>query len=553
MKNLLLVIFSIIALQAAAQAPSKYIVKFTDRNGNPYSISSPSAYLSQRAITRRTTQNIPVTQNDLPVNPNYVSSVLATGNVTLLNRSKWFNSICIYTTDAAALSAIQSLSFVASVSPVQRMHAPIGVEEELSSVAKERLQPQSTIAQVLSYNYGSSYNQVAMLGADCLHNMGYDGEGKVIAVLDAGFFSVDTLPAFDSLWANNQVLGTWDFVANNSSVFEDNAHGEMVLSCMGGNLPGQLVGTAPKAQYWLLRSEEAASEYVVEEFNWVAAAEFADSVGADVINTSLGYTTFDNPSQNHSYNDMDGNTTTISIAADIAVSKGIFVVCSAGNEGSSSWYYIGAPADADSVLAVGAVDASGTYASFSSHGPTVDGRVKPDVSAQGSGTVVAAPGGGIQNANGTSFSSPVTAGCVASLWQAHPALTARQLYSAIVQSASQYSTPDAFLGYGIPDFCAANVILSGGDISKFEDDGIVNVYPNPFNNSFGFSFYSDRQQPIGAELYDVTGRMVASSTFDVISHSHTSFTVQAPDLRSGMYLLLIRTQEGKYVKKVSKL
>jgi serine protease AprX len=551
MRKLLFLFFLVTAMQAAAQAPSKYIVRFTDRNGSPYSTSNPSAYLSQRAVTRRAVQNIPIAQNDLPVNPSYIASVLNTGSVQLLNRSKWFNAISIYTTDANALNSIQNLPFVVSVDPVQRHASPLMNESETAPSA-QKVEPQADISQQFSFNYGPSYNQIAMLGGDCLHNMGFQGQGKLIAVLDAGFYSVDTLPAFDSLWINNQVLATWDFVQGNSSVFEDNMHGEMTLSCMAGNLPGQLVGTAPKAQYLLLRSEEAATEYVIEEFNWVAAAEYADSAGADVINSSLGYTTFDDPSQNHTYSDMDGNTAIISIGADIAVSKGVFVVNSAGNEGGSSWMYIGAPADGDSVLAVGAVDAGGNYANFSSRGPSADGQVKPDISAQGQGTIVAAPGGGIQPANGTSFSSPVTAGLVACLWQAHPGLTARQLYYAIIESGSQYGSPDTYLGYGIPDFCAANLILGGADPAQFESDNLMTVYPNPFGDSFEFSFYSDSKQPVIIELFDVTGRKVASGSYDVAMRSHNNYMVTAPGLRQGIYLLVLRTEDSKFVRKISK-
>jgi len=543
------------ALPSAAQQ-SKYIVKFTDKNGTPYSISNPSAFLSQRAITRRTNQGIAITQNDLPVNPGYISSVLATGSVTLLNRSKWFNAITIVTTDPTALTAIQSLPFVSSVSAVQRKISATGDEYDPQPITLDngsKVEPQAQVSQMLAHDYGTSLNQISMLGGECLHNMGYEGQGMVIAVLDGGFFEVNNLPAFDSLWANNQILGTWDFVANDSSVFEDNAHGEMVLSCMGANMPGQLVGTAPKADYWLLRTEDVGSEYVIEEYNWVAAAEFADSVGADIINSSLGYTTFDDPSQDHSYADMNGNTAVVSIGADIAVSKGIFVVNSAGNSGASSWYYIAAPADGDSVMAVGAVDANGVYTSFSSHGPTSDGQIKPDVAAQGFGTVVAGPFGGIQNQNGTSFSSPVTAGMVACLWQAHPALSARQLYYAIIQSASQYGNPDAELGYGIPDFCAASVVLSGGDASVFAEDNLISVYPNPFRETFDFTFYSDHEQPIAVEMYDVTGRLVAETAFEVSFRSHNTYHVSANDLRNGMYFLVIRTQEKKFVRKVSKL
>lgn len=552
MKRFLFFLLACMPLLGYSQGNPKYIVSFTDRSGTVYSTTNPSAYLSQRAIARRVAQGIPVVMNDLPVNHNYIDSVLSKGNVTLHNKSKWMNAISIITTDTNALIAIQALPFVSSVSRVERLKSTIGVEEKQEPVSKVQ-QPLATVIKPQNLDYGASLTQVSMLGGDCMHSMGYMGQGKVIAVLDAGFQNVDTLSAFDSLWVNNQILGTWDFVTGDSMVFEDNAHGEMVLSTMGAYLQGSIIGTAPKAEYWLLRSEEAASEYVIEEFNWVAAAEFADSVGADIINSSLGYTTFDDPAQNHTYADMNGNTTIITNAADMAVSKGIFVVNSAGNSGSSSWFYIGAPADGDSVLAVGAVDANEAYASFSSRGPSADGRIKPDVAAMGQGTIVAGPAGGTFQANGTSFSGPLTAGMVACLWQAHPALTARQLYNAIIQSADQYSNPDDYLGYGIPDFCSANIILGGGDPAAVQEDGILSLFPNPFQESFEFTFYSDRDQMITIELYDAIGRVVMQKNEEVYPRTHNRYIVKSYEtLGPGVYFLVVRTQEGKMVRKVDK-
>ncbi len=403
-----------------------------------------------------------------------------------------------------------------------------------------------------AYNYGPSFRQIDMLNGVCLHNQGYDGAGMVIAVLDAGFWHVDSLPIFDSLRANNQILGTWDFVDNDTNVYDSHTHGMMVLSTMGGNVPGQIVGTAPKAKYWLLRTEEGATEYVIEEDNWVSGAEFADSAGADVFNTSLGYTEFDsviinsvtvvNP-DNHTYADMDGNSTRISIATDIAASKGILPVNSAGNSGGSPWNFIGAPADADSVLAVGAVDSAGNYAWFSSNGPTFDGRVKPNVAAHGQDAYVANPGGGIMKGSGTSFSGPITAGMVASLWQAHPAATNMQIFNAIQQTASRFSNPDTLTGYGIPDFCAASLALGTTDPDFF--DLAVKVYPNPFLDEVTVS--SLQLAACELKLYDVFGKILLQK-----SKIKEIETIKLQNLPAGIYLLNLKTETGSYSTKLVK-
>jgi subtilisin family serine protease len=502
---LIFLLFSLVMESMGWAQYSKYWIQFTDKNNNPYSISAPNAFLSARAIQRRINQNIPVVQNDLPITPAYIDSVKNVPNVSVINRSKWFNAITIYTTDANALNTILNFPFVASIQPVQRHYRKMEIEENKSPVLRTNIKHQISN---ISYNYGPSFNQINMIGGVCLHNQGYDGSGMVIAVMDAGFYRADSLPVFDSLRANGQILGTWDFVDNDSTVYDAHWHGTMVLSTMGGNLPGYLVGTAPKAKYWLFRTEQSASEYIIEEDNWVSAAEFADSAGADIFNTSLGYTTFDDPSQNHTYADMNGNTTRITIATDLAASKGILPVCSAGNSGASPWNFIGAPADADSVLAVGAVDSLGNYASFSSNGPTYDGRVKPNVAAQGQDCVVADPwNGGITRLSGTSFSSPITAGLVACLWQAHPSATNMQLFNAIQQTASQFTSPDTLLGYGISDFCAANALLTSVNEHLLMNDALI-VYPNPNNGNFTIQMNAEQLTNGTLKIYNLLGQKV---------------------------------------------
>lgn len=552
MKNFLLVSLLFLASEEAF-CYSKYWIRFTDKNGTPYTTSNPSTFLSARSIQRRQNHNIAVINRDLPVNPSYVAQVLATGAVTLNYKSRWFNAISITTTDPNALAAINALPFVQSVTPVKRYRGNADYEDSPFSNSTER----SGIMQPVAYNYGASFGQINQINAVCLHNQGYHGEGMQIAVLDAGFLNINLLAAFDSLFVNNQILGTWDFVSGNANVYDDDAHGEMVLSCMGGWLDGQIIGTAPKAKYWLLRTEDAATEYVIEEDNWVAGAEFADSVGADVINTSLGYTTFDDTTMNHTYAQMNGNTCISTRGADYAVATGMFVVCSAGNSGSSPWYYIGAPADGDSVLSVGAVDAAGVLAGFSSHGPTFDGRIKPDVCARGQGATVAAPGGGINSgANGTSFASPITCGAVACLWQAHPAFSNRQLYYAIIQSANRYTTPNNNYGYGIPDFCSANLLLSGGNPpvpKNFKEDELVSVYPNPFDENFNFSFYSLSDQVIGIKLTDVEGRVIMSDEVQVYASMINYHKImQLNSLSRGIYILSIVSSGKTITKKLVK-
>lgn len=534
-------------------APDKYWVKFTDKDLSPYSLSNPEEFLSERAINRRTAQGIALEENDLPVNPDYVLQVMETG-VTLLNTSKWFNSVTIYTTDQGALDEINGFPFVMSVDKIsgngsKTSEKPFFANESITPLVQGGIVKSSTSGN--TYDYGQAYNQINMLNGIALHDMGFAGQGMVIAILDAGFTNTDQLSAFDYLWDNGRILGWKDFVnPANPDIFGSHSHGTSVLSTMGANLPGEMVGTAPEASYYLLRSEDGDSEYLIEELNWVSAAEYADSVGADVINSSLGYTEFDDPTQNHTYEDMDGNTAPITIGADIAASKGILVVNSAGNSGSSSWQYIGAPADGDSVFSIGAVNSSGNYASFSSTGPTYDGRVKPNVVAQGQGsTIISAWSGQVSSGNGTSFSSPITAGMIACLWQAHPGKRNTEIMQAVEESGTLANNPTPELGYGIPDYLLAHDMVTNSGF-EYTTELSIRMFPNPFTENIYIRLNEPAKGQVELRLLDVTGKSIQERT-----HSGTSmeFVMHGlGDLPSGVYFLHVRDGSGKAVRKLVK-
>ncbi len=442
---------------------SRYIVKLKDKGTNPFSISNPSLYLTQRAIDRRSRYSIVIDSTDLPVTPRYIDSIRMAGTVTILNVSKWLNQVAIQTNDAAALVKINSFPFVISTGPVasrnQQNDKP--VNKKLDAPDNTFPIPPSTPQGITDfYNYGLSFGQVHLNNGEFLHNRGFRGQGMQMAVLDAGFFHYLSLPTFDSIRNNNQVLGTWDFVTGNASVDEDHTHGMNCLSIIAANMPGVFMGTAPKTSFYLYRTEDVNSEYPIEEQNWVAGMERADSLGVDISSTSLGYFTFDNAIFNYTYASMDGNTTISAKGADLAAKKGIMVVLAAGNEGGSAWHYIITPSDADSVMAVGAVSTSGVVGGFSSFGPSSDGQIKPNVAAVGVGAVIANPSNGQPTfGSGTSFACPNMAGLTTCLWQAFPEINNMGIMNAMQQSATRANNPDDRTGYGIPDMKKAFVML----------------------------------------------------------------------------------------------
>jgi serine protease AprX len=542
----------LILFSSGVFSQNRYVIHLTDKNNSPYSVSNPSAFLSARSIARRAAHNIAIDQSDIPVNAAYVTAIANEGPY-IMNVSKWFNTVTILTNDSAVLANIQALPFVDNIKVCGRPSTggSDGKFEKLLSSAD--MQPAMALRRS-SLDYGYAAHQIQMLNGDYLHNIGYKGENMVIAVLDAGFLNVDTLPCFASLRNTNRILGTWDFVNNETDVYQDDAHGAEVMSLMASDLPGQIVGTAPNASYWLLRTEDANSEYIIEEYNWASGAEFADSVGADVINTSLGYTQFWDSTQNHTYADMDGNTAPVTIAADMAAAKGILVECSAGNEGASPWHYISAPADGDSVMTTGAVDSTELYAPFSSTGPSFDGRIKPSIAAQGMYAFVCVPwDGSIVAGSGTSFSGPIMSGLAACLWQAFPNMTNMQIINAIEQSASQALNPDSLLGYGIPDFQNAASYLAIKEYGPgYNSDQLVSVYPVPFSENFTFYFFSAHKQTVAVELFDMLGKQVTSRSYAFNGMSLNRQTINPRSLAKGVYVLRIHSEEGNFSQQVIK-
>ncbi|MEO7524314.1 MAG: S8 family serine peptidase [Ferruginibacter sp.] len=482
MQKIFLVIFLSFFFSFTGHAQfSRYIVTFKDKGSNPFSLNDPAQYLSQRALDRRAKYNIAIDSTDLPVTPRYIDSLRVSGNVSILNVSKWLNQVAIQTTDALALANINNLPFVLSTIPLAAKYSSNPVHKNLDqsqnrtggNVSSTFFEPGFTKNRDTTgnfdfpnrvttgfYDYGQSEAQIKIHNGNFLHDHGFRGEGMLMAVLDAGFYHYLSLPTFDSVRNNNQVLGTWDFVDNELSVDEDNYHGMQCFSTIAANIPGTFIGTAPKTSFYLFRTEDVNSEYPIEEQNWAAGVEKADSLGVDITSTSLGYFRFDDPRFDHTYADMDGNTTISARAADLAARKGILVVVAAGNEGNSAWHYLITPSDADSALSVGAVDIAGNVAGFSSYGPSGDGQIKPSVAAVGSSSVVASVNNGLPTfSNGTSFACPTMAGVTTCLWQAFPEINNMGIIEALELSATRSGNPDDHIGYGIPDAKKAFVIL----------------------------------------------------------------------------------------------
>lgn len=503
-----LVILFLLTMTFSASSQEYFWVSFTDKNNSEYSLSSPKSYLSERAILRREKQNIPIDSLDLPVNANYVSGVLNL-DAELVHSSKWLNGITVKVANPNFELKAKALPFIKEVQLTKTNW------NTKSSTDKFRERESGEIIPIDSSTYGPSVFQTRIMNGQYLHNQGFKGRGMVIAVIDAGYFKADSYPAFDSLWANNQILGTKDFVNANSNFFSTNYHGMSVLSCMGGNVPGKLIGTAPEASYWLLRSEDNATEFLIEEDNWVAAAEFADSVGTDVINSSLGYYEFNDPRMNHSFADMDGKTTRITRGANVAASRGMLVFSSAGNErnNKNGWRTIIAPSDGDGVIGVGAVNRDSIPAGFTSLGPASDGDVKPNVAGLGWNVFLQRSGGDFGFASGTSFSSPIMAGMAASLWQAVPYASAIDVKQAIEQSAHLYNNPDSLLGFGIPDFKKAFILLINMNVSNIETQYRWTVYPNPVGDFLVLRQTNENDwSEVRIEMFSIEGRLLQKWT-----------------------------------------
>lgn len=432
--------------QEAPSADCIYRVTLADKQGTPYSLRKPLDYLSKKAVERRERQGLSVDSTDLPLSPRYVRSVQGLGG-RIVGQSKWNNTLLVRSADTMMVARLRALPCVKDVRRVWRKPFKQGKsnDPQLANYWKDWRSYKDSL-------YGAGTHQIEMLGGQKLHAAGFRGQGMTVAILDAGFLNVDKIPAFQ----NTKIIGVRNFVATDSlDPYRLQEHGTMTLSCLGANVANQFVGTAPEADYWLLRTEDYAGENMVEEDYWAMAAEFADSVGVDVLSSSLGYHAYDDPSASYRYRDQDGQTALITRTAAMLARKGIVHVNSAGNEGKKAWKKINFPADSPTSLAVGALTPKGENALFSSIGPSADGRVKPDVMAQGNPTAVIDGAGSLTEASGTSFACPTLAGLVTCLWQALPQKTALEIVDIVRRAGDNFATPDNIFGYGIPDFWRA--------------------------------------------------------------------------------------------------
>lgn len=516
-------------------------VYFVDKPHAANLLTNPVKILSERSISRKKLHGIPIDERDVPVYNDYVSAIRKQEGIIVKARSKWFN--CIHVLGSVEnIRTLADFNFVADIFFADPRFNAGGLgrkEQRHQGIHKNKFEEE------VLYDYGATTAQNGQINLQALHSIGFTGKGMQIAVLDAGFTKVNTMKAFQYMRNNNHLLGGYDFVNRSHDVFayDQNSHGTQVLSVMAAFIEGEYVGTAPDAGYFLFRTEEAGQETPAEESYWVEAAELSDSLGVDILNTSLGYSTFDNPNYNYHPGDMDGETTFISKGAQIALDKGMLVVTSAGNEGNNrNWKVITAPADVDG-LTVGAVDAEGTYASFSSVGPATGEKIKPDVMARGVRTAIVLPDDSIRFLNGTSFSSPVVAGATACLWQANLSKSNREMMKMIRQSGHLFDDPNNEYGYGIPDF---SLLVTTAPLNEEAYSGEFNIFPNPTKGKFHVVFpenifYAD------IDLYDVLGKWVYRKKISSINNE-----VNIGHLNSGVYIAKISSKNTKRILKIIK-
>ena len=537
-KKFLLISILFIFFSVCSQENEDAWVFMKDKPNSATFLANPLQMLSQRSIDRREKSNISIDEKDVPIHQVYYTKLKNEVTIAVLGKSKWLNAVHVQGTVTQINDLFSKFNFIESI---EFANKSLNTNEK-SKVNNSPSDHFSKFNEVQTdFNYGAADNQIKMLKGDYLHQQGFTGQNQVIAIIDAGFPNVNTLSAFERLRDNNQILGGYNFADRNANYYTRNSHGTHVLSTIAGYIENEFVGTAPDAKFYLFISEIAETETVLEETLWVEAAERADSLVVDMINTSLGYTTYDNSNHSHSYADMDGNTTFISRGAEIGVSRGMILVNSAGNSGASSWRYVGAPADASSVFSIGAVNADENIASFSSFGPTADNRIKPDVLAQGQNTtIVNFSSGSVSTSNGTSFSSPVMAGVIACFWEAFPNKTNVEIMNLIRNYSDKYNNPTDQYGYGIPDFEAAyNTVLSLQDFDVFSK---IKISPNPVKDFFSISKNNILLTDYSAEIFNILGQKVIELSNFSSNKIDTSF------LEKGIYLLKI--QKGNQHKTI---
>ncbi|MDR1097038.1 MAG: S8 family serine peptidase [Tannerella sp.] len=434
----------ILPMAAFMSADNSYCfrVYLKDKGETSFRISSPEAFLSPESVERRMLREVFVDDTDFPVSRGYIDELVAAG-VSPVVQSKWMKTVVVESRDSAVVERLKEIPFVDSLKCVWNGAG----RQDVMPCSEDDTAVFTSVDEPLENPYGYAADQLEMLNGLRLHAAGYRGKGLRIAVIDAGFMHADRMDAFSSM----NLLGAHNITFPGRSVFCEDEHGTKVLSCMAANLPGIMIGSAPDASFLLIKSEDTRGEYLLEEDLWAAAVEYADSVGIDIISSSLGYFRFDSLPDYYTRMDLNGQTAFISRVADMAAKKGMLVVSSAGNEGNSEWEKITFPADASDILTVGSVTSDKEKSSFSSVGMTADYRIKPDVVALGTHVCVTGSAGQVQYTNGTSFSAPTVAGFAACLWQAFPLLKNTGLIELIKESSGQHRQPDAQMGYGIPD------------------------------------------------------------------------------------------------------
>jgi subtilisin family serine protease len=529
-------------------AQDRYAVFFKFKPQKEYSLASPSKFLTQKAIQRRAREKFAVDSLDLPVATAYLQGINAFSQ-ELLYASKWLNA-AVVVTDAAGKKNLEALPFVQKVEWVAKGFISKTGNRTVPEITQNLTKTQKWAIEE-SYREAAAYDfQNELLGIPAMHQAGFTGKGITVAVFDSGFPGLDKAIPFAHVFTNKQVVGQLNVVRPwIKEVFRDNEHGTQVSSLIFSNQPGTLVAGAHQAQVIFAITEDVATEYPIEELNWVRAAEYADSLGVDIINSSLGYLDFDEPSLTYTTSQLDGKTTYITRGATLAAKRGILVVNSVGNYGSAGSSSLIAPADALGILAVGSVNASSIVSTFSSRGPTADGRIKPDLVAFGQSPVLIRGSGQVSAAAGTSFSAPQLTALAAGLWEAKPEWTKDELLTNLIKSGTQYATPDQNLGYGIPNFRSAYYGALLGLNEEIESGS--SIYPNPLRSE-SLHIRFGKELKVTLQILDGSGRRVVEQVGER-NAIQQPFVFDLSDLPSGIYFLQLLDGKEIAYKKLIKL
>ena len=538
MKSIVIVFIFLLVQIGIAQTEDAWVY-FMDKENVSSSIANPISILTQKSIDRKALHNVAIDEKDVPVNESYITQLKNTAGIMVLAKSKWFN--CAYVRGGKMdIDNLLNLSFVSAIEFADKS---LKTKSVRSSHKNSFAEGNSKFEVKADFDYGSATEQIEQLNAEYLHELGYTGAGMTIAIMDSGFPGVDMIDAFKRARDEGRILNGYDFVRRDENEFDfsGSSHGTQTFSDIAGFIDGQFVGTAPDASYYLFVTEDVSTEGPKEESLWVEAAERADSLGVDVINTSLGYSIgFDNTAYEYTTADMDGQTTFISRGANIAFQKGMLLVSSAGNSGNSSWGIVTAPGDAPGVLTVGAVNSVGNYASFSSRGPTADNRIKPDVVAKGQNAAVIRSDNSVSTNSGTSFSSPIMAGAVTCMWQAFPSMTNAEIMQLVKESSTLYNNPSNFLGYGIPNFRTIVESLSVND--NLSEN--IRIYPNPVRNKLFVDIPTFKSYKI--QIFTTEGKLVKTQILE------NANTISLDYLSNGLYLVELNTETSRFTFKISK-